>query len=446
MKLTDVLYSLGWQTIRPFLAVAGMFSSKLARAVAGRKYAASRMRAWADGEWGGEGAGAAGAGPLVWLHGASAGELAGAMPVMAELRRRVPGLRLAVTYSSPSGENAAGRFDPVYAGFVPLDLRAHTDGAIAALAPDALVYAKLDVWPNLTASARRAGVPVGLVNGTVRPGSGRLRHPGRAVLRRAYAALDAGGAVSEEDASRLQALGARPAAIRVTGDAAFDQALSRVPPPGHGTAAVGAGNSAIRLPPRAPDAVRLVAGSTWAEDEAFLVEAVANLPTIELVLVPHEPTEAAVKRITERTERRLKRKIRLYSELDASTASPPPPIPPLVVDAVGFLAELYAEGDVAYVGGALAGTGLHSVIEPAAAGLPVLFGSRHDRWEARGLVGAGAAMEVGPAEIHAALTELLDADLRSRMGRAARAYVESRAGADRAGAELVRELLMRGGG
>ena len=450
MQLTDVLYSLGWQTIRPLLAVAGLFSPRLARAIAGRKYAASAMRAWAEAEArAGTGAGASAGGPLVWLHGASAGELAGVAPVVEELRRLVPGLRLAVTYSSPSGETAAARLAPAYAGYVPLDLRAHTDEALAALKPAALVYAKLDVWPNLTASAKRAGVPVGLVNATVRPGSGRLRQPGRVLLRRAYEALDAVGAVSAADVSRLEVLWVRADAVRLTGDAAFDQALARL------RATEG---RPLYLPARPPGVVRLIAGSTWAEDEAFLVEAVADLPSVELVLVPHEPTAAAVRRIRDRTEARLKSELRLYSELRAGPGArgadtagagdgPPEPSeapPPLVVDAVGFLAELYAEGDVAYVGGGLAGTGLHSVVEPAAAGLPVLFGPRHDRREARELVEAGGALEVDPPGMHAALTELLDAERRRAMGAAARAYVEAHAGAGRAGAELVRELLADG--
>jgi len=430
VKSSDLVYSLGWQTVRLALAVASLFSSKLARSVAGRKRAVERIRGSVPLARRGSPS------PLVWLHGASAGELAGAIPVVEELRRRRPGLQFAVTYSSPSAETTAARLDPQFHGFVPFDLRRHTDAAVAALRPSALVYAKHDVWPNLTASAGRAGASTGLINATVRPGSARLRWPGRALLRRAYRALDAVGAVSADDGSRLETLGVCAAAIRVTGDAAFDEAVRRLEK---------VGRSPLRLPSRRPGVIRLVAGSTWPEDEELLIEAAADLAALELVLVPHEPSPAAVERLREACAARFRRPPRLYNELDTEeTVSAGPHAPsPLIVDAVGLLAELYAEGDIAYVGGAQAGTGLHSVVEPAAAGLPVLFGPLHDRREATELLAAGAAREVDPTSIYATLVSLFDHARRRRMGQASLDYVAAHIGAGRAGADLVIELLDR---
>lgn len=430
MTLSDVLYSLGWYTIRPMLGLAGLFSTKLADAVKGRESAALRLRNWAE-------SAAGDVGPVLWLHGASAGELAGSVPVMAELRRRISGLRLVVTYSSPSGRPAAERLEPAYHGFVPLDLRSHTDRAVAAVRPAALVYAKYDVWPNLTRSARDAGIPVVLVNATVRSGSHRLRQPGKAVMARAYRSLAAVGAVSDEDRARLETLGAREDVVAVTGDAAIDQALARLDR---------ARERPLRLPARAPGVVRLIAGSTWAEDDAVLTEAVAQMRSVELVLAPHEPTEDTVERIRELIRLQMRVEPRLFSELDgrnAPAAQPGVAPPPLIVDTVGILAELYGEGDIGYVGGGLAGTGLHSVVEPAAAGLPVLFGSRHDRWEAEGLLRAGAAREVDATSLYATLVSLLDPDRRRSMGREAADWVDAHAGAGTAGADLVAELLNR---
>jgi 3-deoxy-D-manno-octulosonic-acid transferase len=419
-----VLYNIGWKLSGPLLGISGLFSPKLARAVAGRREAVTRFQAWAGSHRAGPDLP-----PLLMLHGASAGELTGAFPVIRELRRSIADLQVVVTYSSPSGEEVADDIQPETHWFVPFDRPDHARAALEALRPNALVFAKLDVWPTLTDQAVQLGIPVGMINATVRPGSGRLRFPGRQLLRSAYSRLQAVGAVSLEEKQRLLRLGVPPAAILVTGDASFDQALRRVQSAEH---------LPSRLPERVVDFVRLIAGSTWPADEDFLLDAVAEEPHVELILVPHEPGPETVARLAAEVERRLGTPARLWSEL-AEENGEHHPSNPLIIDAVGLLAELYREADIAYVGGGLDGTGLHSVIEPAAAGLPVLFGSRHDRWEARELVAEGGAMELDPSSTTIPL--LRDRERLSAMGYAARAYVLGKEGAARAGADLVVDLL-----
>lgn len=51
----------------------------------------------------------------------------------------------------------------------------------------------------------------------------------------------------------------------------------------------------------------------------------------------------------------------------------------LIVDRIGLLAKIYKFGSIAYVGGGFSKNGLHSVIEPAVYGLPVLFGPNLDK-------------------------------------------------------------------
>ena len=46
----------------------------------------------------------------------------------------------------------------------------------------------------------------------------------------------------------------------------------------------------------------------------------------------------------------------------------------LLVDTMGELAALYGRADAAFVGGTLVPVGGHNLLEPAAAGCPVLFG------------------------------------------------------------------------
>jgi len=447
VSLLENVYNVAVHALRPLLPAIGSASPKVSAAVEGRRAAAGAIRRW--GEHGRDPFR-----PLLWLHGASAGELAGAIPVLDRVRDARPGIQVLVSYSSPSAEAVLPELSPDYAGYPPLETMAACREAIAATRPDAIVFAKLDAWPALTRAAAEAGVPLGMINATVRPGSSRLRGPGRQLLVPSYGRLDRVGAVAGEEVTRLELLGTRPDTIRVTGDAAFERALDRV------DRARGASvRDEPRLPARIDGEVRLCAGSTWPEDERVLIEAYAGLnrrtaagsgPHLELILVPHEPDGGAVRRIRELCLGQLGSEPRLWSRLGGAGGvgvTEPTASSPLVVDAVGFLAELYLECDLAWVGGGVGGEGLHSVIEPAAAGLPVLFGPVHDRWEAREMVRRGVAAEASPDRLADLLTDLVEDPVRrEEMGAGARRFVEEGRGATESSAMLVLELLEAGGG
>ncbi len=442
VSLLENLYNVAVNALRPLLPAFGAASPKVSAAVEGRRAAASEIARWAEHE-------RDPFRPLLWLHGSSAGELAGAIPVVARVRSARPELQLLVSYSSPSAESVLGELAADYAGYPPLETMAACREALEHSRPDAMVFAKLDAWPALTRAAAELEIPLGMINATVRPSSSRLRGLGRQLLVPSYGRLDRVGAVSEEEIERLEMLGTRKEAIKVTGDASFERALGRVD-----RARNAASASGQRLPEKTVGRVRLCAGSTWPEDERVLVEAVAALTAsrrvgsddiLELILVPHEPDASAVKRIRDLCMEHLGVEARIWSALPdmAPGASAGSGIlSPLLVDAVGFLAELYLECDLAWVGGGIGGEGLHSVVEPAAAGLPVLFGPVYDRWEARQMVERGIAVEAEPDLVPSILSALAgDPSRRADMGAEARRYVESGKGATEASARLILDLL-----
>ncbi|HEU4748089.1 MAG TPA: hypothetical protein VFS56_06275, partial [Gemmatimonadaceae bacterium] len=118
----------------------------------------------------------------------------------------------------------------------------------------------------------------------------------------------------------------------------------------------------------------------------------------------------------------------------------------LLVDRYGVLGDLYALADVAYVGGGFHAAGLHSVLEPAAFGAPVLFGPTHRKSrEAVALLRCGGARVVsGGDDLARRLIELLSSEeLRGSSGAAARGMVKSGLGAAERSYQLVTELLGR---
>jgi 3-deoxy-D-manno-octulosonic-acid transferase len=165
-------------------------------------------------------------------------------------------------------------------------------------------------------------------------------------------------------------------------------------------------------------------------------------PAARLILVPHEPTEAHL-RAAERAAARL----RLPVPVRMSRAQEAVPL--LLVDRVGMLAALYGAGTIAYVGGGFGRTGLHSVLEPAAWGLPVMFGPRwRESRDAAVLLEAGAARALtGPRD--AAVEELVGIwcgwiereEQRRTAGARAKALVERGRGASARSAELLVGLI-----
>lgn len=438
VTLRERAWGLALAAVRPLLPAAGIAGPKAAAATAGRRTAAASLQRWA--------AGRSRPGRRLWLHGASAGELLGAAPVVGRLRDREP-VELLVTYTSPSAEEALPALEPDGAEFAPLDTPGDCRRSLRAVAPSALVFAKGDLWPSLTAAAARAGVPLGMVNATVAPDSSRLHPAARALLRPGYGRLRRVGAATRRSAERLRRLGVRGEALEVTGDAAADRALDE-------SSAGELPGPARRLSRSLPEGRPVVvAGSTWPSDEELLVKALARIdargsPTPPvLVLVPHEPGRGARERVEAHCRARLGSGPAVWGAGGEPTGATGADV--VLVNRTGLLSGLYPAGDVAWVGGGMGEDGLHSVVEPAAAGVPVLFGPRGGRWEARELLDRDAAWRLPPGsgadELARVVTALLEDDARRKsMGERARAVAEANAGAAERGADLVTELLDAG--
>ncbi|HEU5358042.1 MAG TPA: glycosyltransferase N-terminal domain-containing protein, partial [Gemmatimonadales bacterium] len=329
MPGTSLAYRGAVRIATTLLPVAAAFDAKLRRGHDARRGALARLRAWAARE-------RDRSRPLLWFHAPSVGEGLQAEAVLRRIRERHPEWQLAYTHFSPSAEPLARRVGASVADYLPYDTPAAARQLLDALAPTALIFSKLDLWPELATSAAARGIPVALIAATVRPGSGRLRWPARALLAPGYRALRAVAAVDRPDADRLIALGAPRDAVHVLGDPRFDSVAAKV-------AAVAPDDRLLRFGQGAPT---LVAGSTWPGDESALLDAFATVrarrPDARLILVPHEPTERHLA-ATETWARRagLPAPTRL-SHADGAT-------PFLLVDRVGVLAALYGAGSVAYV-------------------------------------------------------------------------------------------------
>jgi 3-deoxy-D-manno-octulosonic-acid transferase len=361
--------------------------------------------------------------PLIWFHAASAGEFLQARPVLE--RCLAAHAQAALTVTSVSGlswsDSAAALPGVVWSDVMPPDFPTALDRLWRVLRPSALVYVQADLWPGLVTEAARRGTPQVLIAARGDARSFRFANPlGRLFYRPLYRSLHAILALSEPDLRAISSLVPEHPGLVLAGDPGIETVLKRVreaPPAG-----LPAEFSTARGPV-------LIGGSLWPADERHLLpvlrEALANLPQLRAILAPHEPDEphliALEAALAEWRPVRLSR--------TSSTADPPGRV--LLVDSVGKLASLYAAGTVAYIGGAFT-TGVHNVAEPAAAGLPVLFGPRHaNSAVAQALLEAGAAFEIEDGgDLGLKLWPLLNEPERARtLGGQARALVERMGGA-----------------
>jgi 3-deoxy-D-manno-octulosonic-acid transferase len=319
------------------------------------------------------------------MHAPSVGEGLQARPVVHALREAHPHWQFAYTFFSPSAERFASSIGADITDYLPFDRAADADALLDAIRPSVLAFAKLDVWPVLVGRAVARGVPVVLISATLSAGSGRRGWWSRQLVGDAYGSLAAVGAIDAEHAERLVDLGVQRRVLHVTGDTRFDQVHAR---------AQLVDRASPLLTSLASKRATLVAGSTWPADEAVLLEAWSRLKkgddaSPRLIIAPHEPTQSHCGPIETWATRTSLHLVRL-SQVEAGQSAEGADV--VLVDKVGVLGDLYALADMAFVGGGFHSAGLHSVIEPAAFGVPVVFGPRHGMSREAGLLlAAGGA-------------------------------------------------------
>ncbi len=357
----------------------------------------------------------------VWVHAVSLGETRAAQPLLQALLDR--GLPLLLTHMTATGRAEGARLfaDAIARGqlrqaWLPYDFPGAARRFMAAYRPRCGLLIEREIWPNLLAAARGAGVPMALVS--ARFSASSLRQAGRmgSVMREALGGLDAVLAQTAEDAARLAQAGA-PQPV-VTGNLKFDLVL----PP----AQVGAGQAWRR---RLNRPVVAVASTREGEDGGFIeaVKRQAARPDAPLfLLIPRHPQrfdEAA----------RLLAEAGLPYVRRSEGSEPGPDTAVMLGDTLGEMAFYYAASDVAIVAGSFAPLGGQNLIEACAAGVPVIVGPHTFNFKqaAEDAIAAGAAQRAADAglAVDAAMALLADEARRRRAGEAALAWFGMHAGA-----------------
>lgn len=295
-----------------------------------------------------------------WIHAAS-GEIEYARPVIRELKSKFPDVPVIVTFSSPSAKKILKGLADVDAwGSLPWDFQSDCREFLEKWQPRCWLIARTDVWPVMSQCCRERNIPSLLFSATFAANSSRLRGLSAWITRWALGQLSEIHCVSAEDAEQLSRLGLSTP-VKIRGDSRFDQVFYRLQHP-----------KPIKKELRpATDTPILVAGSTWPEDEKNLLPAFAPAKgRCKLILAPHEIHENHMKALESQLHD-LGLSFCKYSDANSWKQEDV-----LIIDKIGILAEIYTWGTFAFVGGSFRKQ-VHSVMEPLAAGLPVLVGPYH---------------------------------------------------------------------
>ena len=368
----------------------------------------------------------------IWVHAVSVGEVLVARPLIAELRRRYPRLRIFLSTTTLTGQKLAKRdvrdVDGVF--YFPFDWTVTVRRTLKLVRPRLFVMMETEIWPNLLRECRRRGVKTVVVNARISYRSYPRYRIVRPFFRRVLADVDHFCVQGEESARRLVDLGADPARVTVTGSLKFDSLdLSPLEAP-RGRPASGPAR-VLRLFRMSPNRPVIVAGSTLRGEEEAVIRAFNRVRTaggnaLLVIAARHPERFAEVERLCRQeglaTVRRTELPIDAEPRADA-----------VILDTIGELAQLYQIATAVFVGGSLVAAGGHNILEPAVFGKPIVFGPHMQNFGeiAEAFLRNGAAVQVRTErELEDTVVSLMtDPVRRARLGAAARALVEANRGA-----------------
>jgi 3-deoxy-D-manno-octulosonic-acid transferase len=297
-------------------------------------------------------------GPLVWIHGASVGEVLAAAALIERLRAL--NIRILLTSGTvTSASIVAKRFPPdIIHQYVPYDSPRYVARFLDHWRPSLALFIESDLWPNLILSSAARRLPMVLINGRMSQRSfqrwRRITGTISALLSRFEVCL----VRSEVDAERFTALGSRN--VVTTGNLKLDV---EAPPADSG--------KLERLMAVTRGRPIVVAASTHPGEEDILLEAHKTLagffPSLLSVIVPRHPDrgEAIARSVTASG---LQAALRSREELPTATTDI------YVADTMGELGLFYRLAPIVFMGGSLVEHGGQNPVEAVKLGAAVVHG------------------------------------------------------------------------
>jgi 3-deoxy-D-manno-octulosonic-acid transferase len=297
----------------------------------------------------------------LWFHCASVGEVNTLLPLLENLHKKEPGIKIIVTTNTITGGKIVKQQNLDYLShcYLPFDWPYSTKNFISRTQPAALYIMETEIWPNLFSSCHKRNVPILMINA-------RLSHKTlsanawiRGLLKNSLSKVTAIYTRSARDAESYVLLGADEKKVRTVGNLKFTTALS------HRLI------SKSSLIPENREYV-LVA-STHKDEERQIYAAWKKLNRPELlVIAPRHPNRSAsiVKQLdTDAIAIRSKNQV-ITDRTEV-----------FLLDTVGELKDYFGGARLVVMGGSFVAIGGHNILEPASYNCAIITGPYMDNFK-----------------------------------------------------------------
>jgi 3-deoxy-D-manno-octulosonic-acid transferase len=391
------VYNLCVRIFHAIVSLAGIAHEKARLFTEGRKRSKALLREYASQKhehtW--------------WFHCASLGEFEQARPLMEYFKKNDPSIKIALSFFSPSGFEVRKNY--AYAEIVfylPADTPPNASFVLDALKPERIFFIKYEFWLNYIQQAYEKKFHIYLVSALFRPDQIFFRWYGGIFRRglRSYKKIfvqDAGSATLAES------IGVRTV---ISGDTRFDRVMEN--------------RSAAQrddiLEAFKDGKKLLIIGSSWPEEEKMIFSFYKPSAGYKLIIAPHD--------ISRKIDPGDDTRWAYYTNASKVNLIN---IDILILDTMGKLSTAYQYADMAMVGGGFRNA-LHNILEPAAFGIPVIYGPQTDKHpEGRDLTEHGGGfMIAGATELEKIINRLNTDDIfRKLAGEKAFAYIKNGSGA-----------------
>jgi len=429
----SALYTLGWLALLPYFAFAALRHGKYAAGLMQRFGALPALDTKGR--------------PVIWLHCVSVGETQAARPLARHILEAYASHTLVVSTITLTGQRIAREAfgaDAALVFYFPFDWAWTVRRALNHIRPSTVLIMETELWPRFLRECRVRRIPAALVNGRLSERSMRGYKRVGQFIKRVVNDLSLALMQTAEDAARIEALGLSRNRVEVTGNIKFD-------------AQKDAGEAAMTNELRARfgfsnERPLLVAASTHAPEERIVIEAFKEISRLaaethkpRLLIAPRHPERfAEVAALLSASGLAWTRRTREPYIIDETCEA-------VLLDSIGELRAIYPLAEIVFVGGSIAQTGGHNVLEPAAAGACIVTGAHTQNFaaivkafrEQQALIQLPDTAEIdAPHLLASVFTEILSDDKkREALGSNARAAFERNQGAAKRTVELLAPLF-----